>query len=54
MAKAEFNRKFLFNRKLKFKRKKLVKCYIWSISLYEAEIWTFRKGDQEEVGSFKM
>ena len=28
-------------------RKKLVKCYIWSIALYGAEIWTLRKVDQE-------
>jgi hypothetical protein len=25
---------------------KLVKCYIWSIVLYDAEIWTLRKLDQ--------
>jgi hypothetical protein len=54
MAKAEFNKQVLSNRKLKFKRKKLVKCYIWSINLYGAEILTFRKGDQEEPRSFKM
>jgi hypothetical protein len=54
MARAEFNKKILFNRKLKFKRKKLVKCYIWSIVLYSAEIWTFRKVDQKGLGSFKM
>jgi hypothetical protein len=26
-------------------RKKLVKCSIWSIALYGAETWTFRKVD---------
>ena len=54
MTKVGFNKKFLFKRKLKFKRKKLVKYYIWSTALYGAEIWTFRKVDQEELESFKM
>jgi hypothetical protein len=54
MAKAEFNSKVLFNREPKFKRKESVKCYIWSIDLYSAEIRTFRKVDQEELVSFKM
>ena len=44
MAKAEFNsKKVLFNRKLELKLKKLVKCYIWSIALYAAEIWSLQK-----------
>jgi hypothetical protein len=55
MAKAEFNKKkILSNRKLELRRKKLVKCNIWSIALYGAEIWTLRKVDQEQLGSFKM
>jgi hypothetical protein len=42
MAKAAFNRKnILLTSKLGFNlRKKLVKCYIWSITLYGAETWT--------------
>jgi hypothetical protein len=48
MAKAAFNRKTLFTSKLDLElRKKLVKCYIWSIALYGAEIWTLRKLDQK-------
>jgi hypothetical protein len=37
MAKARFNKKTLFTSKLDINlRKKLVKCYIWRISLYGA------------------
>jgi hypothetical protein len=41
MAKDAFNKKrHLFNRTLDFElKKKLVKCYVWSIALYGAEIW---------------
>jgi hypothetical protein len=44
MEKAAFNKKkTLFTSKLDLElRKKLVKCYIWSIALYGAEIWTLR------------
>jgi hypothetical protein len=45
----------LFGSKLDFElRKKLVKFYIWSISLYGAETWTLRKLDQKNLGSFEM
>ena len=42
MAKAAFNKKkALVTSTLVLElRKKLVKCYIWSIALYGAEIWT--------------
>ena len=44
MAKAAFSKKTLFISKLDLNlRKKLVKCYIWSITLYGAETWTIRK-----------
>jgi hypothetical protein len=33
---------------------KLVNCYIWSITLYGAEIWTNRKVDQKNLESFEM
>ena len=29
-------------------KKKLVKCYIWSISLYGAETWTLRKYTEKD------
>jgi hypothetical protein len=35
-------------------RKKLVKCYIWSIALYGAEICTIRAVDQKHLESFEM
>jgi hypothetical protein len=35
-------------------RKKLVKCYIWSITLYGAETWTLCKVDQKQVESFEL
>jgi hypothetical protein len=33
-------------------RRKPVNCYIWSIVLYEAEIWTLQKVDQKYLESF--
>ena len=35
-------------------RKKLIKCYIWSMDLYGAEIWTLRAADQKYLESFEM
>jgi hypothetical protein len=35
-------------------RKKLIKCYIWNIPLYDAETWTLRKVDQKYLESFEM
>jgi hypothetical protein len=35
-------------------RKKLVKCYIWSIGLYGAEIGTVRAVDQKQLESFEL
>jgi len=35
-------------------RKKLVKCYIWSIALYGAEILTLRAVDQKHLENFEM
>ena len=35
-------------------RKKLMKCYVWSISLYGPETWTFRATDQKHLKSFEM
>jgi hypothetical protein len=56
MAKAAFNKKKnLFTSELDLNlRKKLVKCYIWSIALYGAEMWTLRKIDQQYLESFEM
>jgi hypothetical protein len=47
-------KKILFTNKLDLNlRKKLVKCYIWSVALCGAEIWTLRKVDQNYLGSFE-
>jgi hypothetical protein len=44
----------VFTKKLDLNlRNKLVKCYIWSIALYEAETWTLRKVDGEIPGRFR-
>jgi len=41
MVKVAFNkRKTLFTSQMDLNlRKKLVKCYTWSIALYDAEVW---------------
>jgi hypothetical protein len=56
MAKAAFNKKkVVFTCKLDLNvRKKLVKCYIWSISLYGSETWTLHGVDQKYPESFEM
>jgi hypothetical protein len=56
MAKAAFNKTVVvFTSILVLElRKKLVKCYILSISLYGAEIWTLRAVDQKYLESFEM
>ena len=56
MAKAAFNKKrALFTSTLHLRlRTKLVKCYIWSIALYGAEIWTIRAVDQKHLESFEL
>jgi hypothetical protein len=56
MAKAAFNKKrTLFTSTLDLElRKKLVKCYIWRIALYDAETWTLRAVDQKYLESFEM
>jgi len=55
-AKAAFNKKMvLFTGTLDLElRKKLVKCYIWSIALYDAETGTLRTVDQKQLESFEI
>jgi len=56
MAKAAFSKKkTLFTSKLDLNlRKKLIKCYIWIMSLYGAETWTLQAADQKYLESFEM
>jgi len=56
MAKAAFNKmKNLFTSKLDLNlRKRLVRCYIWSTTLYGAETLTLRATDQKHLESFEM
>jgi len=56
MPKAAFNKKrALLTGTLDLElRKKLVKCYIWSITLYGAETGTLRAVDQKQLESFEM
>ena len=56
MAKAAFNKmKTLFTSKQDLNlRKKLVKCYVWSTTLYGADNWTLCKVPQKYLESFEM
>jgi hypothetical protein len=56
MAKAAFNKNRIpFTSTLDLElRKKLSKCYVWSIALYDAEILTLRAVDQKNLESFEM
>jgi hypothetical protein len=56
MGHAAFNKKrALFTKALDLElRKKLVKCYIWSITLYGAQNWTLRAVGQKNLESFEM
>jgi hypothetical protein len=55
MAKPAFYKEKAFTSKMDLElRKKLVKCYIWSITLYGAENWTLRAVDQKHLESFEM
>jgi hypothetical protein len=56
MVKAAFNKKIaLFTSKMDLElRKKLIKCYIWSITSYGDETVTLRAVDQKHLGSFEM
>jgi hypothetical protein len=45
----------VFTRKLHLElRKKLVKCYIWSIALYDVETWTLQEVDQKYLESCEL
>ena len=56
IAKEAFNGKIsLLTRKLNIElRKKLVRCYVYSISLYGSETWTLRELERKYLEGFKM
>ena len=56
MAKEAFNRKIsIFCGPLeKELRKTLVKCFVWSVVLYGAEIWTLRRNEQKQLEAFDV
>jgi hypothetical protein len=56
MARAAFNKKkTLFRSKVDLNlRKKLVKCYIWSLTLLGAETWTLGEAEHKYLESFQM
>ena len=55
IAKEAFNRKMsLLTSKLNIElKKKLVRCYVWSITLYGSETWTLRKLERKYLESFE-
>ena len=56
LAKEAFKRKMsLLTSKLNIElKKKLVRCYVWSIVLYDSETWTLRKLERKYLESFEM
>ena len=56
IAKEAFNRKIsLLTSKLNIElRKKLVRCYVRSIALYDSETWTLTKLEWKYLKSFQM
>jgi hypothetical protein len=56
MEKAAFNKNMaLFTSKMDLElRKKPVKCYIWSIALYDDGTWKLRAVDRKHLDSFEM
>ena len=56
MVKEAFNRKIpLLTSKINIEpRKKLIRCYVFIISLYESETWTLRKLEKRYLKSFEM
>src|SRR6218665_2012041 len=56
MAKNAFNqRKELLRKNLnKYIKKRIIKATIWSVALYAAETWTYRKEDIRRLEAFEM
>ncbi|KAJ4451478.1 hypothetical protein ANN_02941 [Periplaneta americana] len=56
MAKEAFKRKrSIFCGPLeKQLRKRLVKCFVWSVALYEAETWTLWRNEEKQIEAFEI
>ncbi|KAJ4445719.1 hypothetical protein ANN_12404 [Periplaneta americana] len=56
MAKEDFNRKrsIFYGPVEKELRKKLVKCFVWSVTMYRAETWTLRRSEEKRIEAFEM
>jgi hypothetical protein len=53
--KERHSKKVLFTSKLDFNlREKQVQCYIWSIALCGAVIWTLQRADTKHLDTFEM
>ncbi|KAJ4448080.1 hypothetical protein ANN_10092 [Periplaneta americana] len=35
-------------------RKRPVKCFVWSVALYETERWTLRRSEEKRIEAFEM
>ena len=35
-------------------RERLVKCFVWSVALFDAETWTLRRNEQKRLEAFEM
>ncbi|KAJ4429533.1 hypothetical protein ANN_21702 [Periplaneta americana] len=56
IAKEAFNRKrsIFYGPLEKELRKRLVKCFVRSVDLYEAETWTLRRSEEKRLEAFEM
>ena len=54
MAKAMINKRKNLRQQIGLLRKKLLNCYIWSVTLCGAEMWTLQKVDQKYMESAEV
>ncbi|KAJ4430175.1 hypothetical protein ANN_22385 [Periplaneta americana] len=53
-GKGSFNRSSVCLPLKKELRKRLVKCFVWSVSFYGAETWTLRRSEEKRLETFEM
>jgi len=55
MGKQAFgNNKRLLTGKMNLDLKKIVKCIVWSVTVYGVETWTMTRADRERLEAFEM